>query len=295
MDSEIIMTNRRLGEALRGFTYIGGKKRYLNWIYGCFPNEFSSFWDVCGGSGSVSLSLNPPVCNGKVADVFLNDYDPTIYNFFNTLKGSRGEELQRRLSRLEYSRTNWMIAHKNLAYFPSLDKVDAAVYTYLEIVNSFSSMRDSYIKKESRALENAVRKNIPKVREKLRHITVLNCDFINILKNKVDDENAFVYIDVPYRMVYRCGRQLYNMELTEYQHFEMLEILKAARFKWALSGYSAENVEDTNSLYDVLLSGFRQYREVCPVHKLCAGVKKGGKKTEVNEVLWKNYKTIDRN
>lgn len=289
MTNEIIMTNSLLGEALRGFTYIGSKKRYLEWLYSHFPKEFGSFNDVCGGSGSVSLSLNPPLYNGKIADVILNDYDPTIYNFFDILKGSRGEELQRRLFDLEYSKTNWTIAHKGLAYFPMLDKVDAAVYTYLEIVNSFSSMRESYISKEAKYLRTAVEKNIPKVREKLRHITVTNFDFISILESLIDDTEAFVYIDVPYRMFYRCGKRLYKMELTEFQHFQMLEILKVARFKWALSGYGAENVEDINSLYDVLLSDFKQYREICPVHKLCAGVKKGSKKTKVNEVLWRNY------
>lgn len=289
MMNEIIITDSLLGEALRGFTYIGNKKRYLDWLYSHFPKEFSSFWDVCGGSGSVSLSLNPPLCNGKIADVILNDYDPTIYNFFDTLKGYRGEELQRRLFHLEYSKTNWTIAHKELTYFPMLDKVDAAVYMYLEIVNSFSSMRDSYIEKKAEYLRTATEKNIPKVRDKLRHITVLNRDFIEILENLIDDTEAFVYIDVPYRMIYRCGKRLYKMELTELQHFQMLEILKVARFKWALSGYGAENVEDINSLYDVLLSDFKQYREICPVHKLCAGVKKGSKKTKVNEVLWRNY------
>lgn len=290
--NEIIITESLLGEALRGFTYIGNKKRYLKWLYSHFPKEFARFYDVCGGSGSVGLSLNPPLYNGKIADVILNDYDPTIYNFFDTLKGSRGEELQRRLLDLEYSKANWTIAHRELAYYPMLDKVDAAVYTYLEIVNSFSSMRKAYTIKETKDLRTAVEKNIPKVREKLRHIIVTNYDFINILESLINDTEAFVYIDVPYRMYYRCGERLYKMELTEFQHFQMLEILKVARFKWALSGYGADNVEKTNSLYDVLLSDYKQYRKIYPVHKLCAGVKKGSKKTKVNEVLWRNYEVL---
>lgn len=289
MNDDIIICDSILGEALRGFTYIGSKKKYLEWLYSNFPREFASFWDVCAGSGSVSLSMNPPLYNGKIANVNLNDYDPTIYNYFNTLKGSRGGELEKRLFNLKYSKANWTIAHKELTYFPLLDKVDAAVYTYLEIVNSFSSMRESYVRKEEKSLKRAVEKNIPKVRKKLQHIAVTNYDFIDILDKLVDDTEAFVYIDVPYRMVYRCGRQLYKVELSEYQHFQMLEILRIARFKWALSGYGAENIEDTNSLYDVLLSDFKQYRKMCPVHKLCAGVKRGGKKTKVNEVLWRNY------
>lgn len=275
-----------LGAVIRAFTYIGGKSKMVKWLFSHFPDDFTEFYDVCGGSGSVSLSLNPPPTCRKVV---LNDYDYTIFNFYRTLKGERGEELENRLLNIQYSKLNWLVAHTGLQHYPILDCVDCAVYTYMEIVNSFSSMRSSYVKKDFEYLERATKKNIPLVRGKLANITVTNRDFIEILK-EVTDPRAFVYIDVPYRMEYRSGAQLYKMELEEIQHFEMLEILKDAPYRWALSGYSSEDSDDSSNLYDILLSDYAEYREEFSTYKKGGGAKKGQKKTKVKEILWKNYK-----
>lgn len=285
--SEIVVTGNLMGKELSGFVYIGGKKKYLKWLYSHFPKDFSSFWDICTGSGTVSLSLSPPVINGAVANVVMNDLDLSIYNFYSTLKGERGQELEDRLFNLKYSKENWKVAHKSLAYMPFMDKVDLAANTYLEIMCSFSGMRQGYVNKEEDYLVRTTIKNIPEVRKKLRHVEIMNRDFLEILENLMDDPAAFVYIDVPYRMVNRCGKMLYKMELTDFQHFRMLEILKVAKFKWALSGYVNDNGSD--KLYDVILARYAPYREEKNVMKMCGGATEGVKKTETKEILWRNY------
>lgn len=275
-----------LDTVIRAFTYIGGKSKMVKWLFSHFPDNFTEFYDVCGGSGSVSLSLNPPITCKKVV---LNDFDYTIFNFYRTLQGERGEELENRLLNLQYTKLDWEVAHTCLQHYPVLDCVNCAVYTYMEIVNSFSSMRSGYVKKDMKYLMSATAKNIPKVREKLKNITVTNRNFIDILE-EITDPGAFVYIDVPYRMEYRCGTQLYKMELEEIQHFKMLEILKNAPYRWALSGYSGSDSGDSSNLYDVLLSDFAEYREEFSTYKTGGGAKEGQKKTKVKEFLWKNYK-----
>lgn len=284
---EIVVAGNLLGKELRGFVYIGGKKKYLKWLYSHFPKDFSSFWDVCAGSGAVSLSLTPPVVNGAVAKVVINDLDLSIYNFYSMLKGERGQELEDRLFNLKYSKGEWKAAHKSLAYMPFMDQVGLAANTYLEIMSSFSGMRQGYVNKDKDYLTRTTIKNIPEVRKKLQHIEVMNKDFLEILEYLRDDPEAFVYIDVPYRLENRCGKMLYNMELTDFQHFRMLEILKVAKFKWALSGYVNDNGSD--KLYDVILAKYAPYREETNAKKMCGGATKGIKKTETKEILWRNY------
>lgn len=313
---EYIVNLKGDGEKLKAFSYIGGKSRYLDWLYPLFPTNFSSFYDVCGGSGTVALNLHEPAFCSKVV---LNDYDPTIYNFFATLKGDRGEELERRLIEFDYDiydRLHWTGDSSSLNYISTMDSVEVAVKTYLQIVFSFSNIRKHYVKKEKGYLERSTKKNIPLVRERLQHIEVTNRDFIDILK-EIDSEFAFVYIDVPYRLDTRC-KDLYKLDMEERQHDEMLSILKHAPYKWALSGYREENLFEPDK-YDSMLSEFSDYTEVLFTYKY-SGTKKRktdlfrtpaddiidkfkedvnselGKKTMVDgktpaqEILWRNYK-----
>ena len=303
-------------EVLRAFSYIGGKSRYVEKLYQYFPQNFSSFYDVCGGSGVVTFSMKFPTACNKVV---LNDYDPTLYNFYITLKGKRGKELEKRLIEFDYDtydKLDWTGDSAALDDFVMLDEVDAAVYTYRQIVSSYSNTRKDYIKKAEGYLNSVTKKNIPLIRERLQNIEVTNRDFIDILK-EIKDTNAFVYIDVPYRIDTREGRPLYNYELEEEKHDEMLHILKSAPYMWALSGYREENLFEDDK-YDSMLSAFSAYTVEIDTYKFSGrniakeslfeednaaeiewalsdsmempegGFKENGGKTPVKEILWRN-------
>lgn len=323
MKDEYIVNLLGDGTVTRAFTYIGGKSRYIDWLYSHFPTNFSSFYDVCGGSGSVTFSLNVPEFCSKVV---LNDYDKTIHNFYATLKGERGKELENRLLNFDYDNLNKLEWHgrvSTIGYIDGMDKVEAAFNTYLQIVFSYSNMRKDFIKKNPGYLKKVTQENIPRVRERLQKIEVTKRDFIDILKELRDKEekSAFVYIDVPYRMVTRGDRILYNLELDERKHDEMLKILKdGVPFRWALSGYREEELFKTDK-YDVMLSKYSKYTKVLPTYKFAGANKKKetlfktpaddlidkfvekankqlGKseavngKTPVKEILWRNYEVL---
>lgn len=315
MNDEYIVNLHGDGEKFRAFSYIGGKSRYTDWLYSHFPTNFSSFYDVCGGSGTVTFSLNvPPFCD----KIVLNDYDKTIYNFYATLKGDRGGELEKRLLEFDYDnfdKLHWAGASSTLDYDSTMDSVEAAVNTYMQIVFSFSSTRKGYVKKQKGYLKSVTKKNIPQIRKRLQRIEVTNRDFIDILK-EIDSEFAFVYIDVPYRLDTRCDG-LYKLEMEESQHNEMLYILKHAPYRWALSGYRENHLFKPDK-YDLWLSEFSAYTKVLSTYKYSGISKKKndlfrtpaddiidkfkeeknralGKttaidgKTPVKEILWRNY------
>lgn len=318
MNDEFIVNLNGDGEKYRAFSYIGGKSRYIEWLYSHFPTNFSSFYDVCGGSGSVTFSLHVPEFCKKVV---LNDYDKTIYNFYATLKGERGEELERRLLEFDYDsfdKLHWAGVDSTLDYISTMDEVEAAVNTYLQIVYSFSNTRKGYVKKKKGYIKSVTQKNIPPIRKRLQNIEVTNRDFIDILK-EVKSEFAFVYIDVPYRLDTRCDG-LYKLEMEESQHDEMLHILKHAPYRWALSGYREENLFKPDK-YDSRLSEFSAYTKVLSTYKYSGISQKKeslfrtpaddiidqfmeetgrelGKttavdgKTPVKEILWRNYEVL---
>lgn len=278
-----------LDEVLRAFSYIGGKSRYIDELYTYFPKEFTSFYDVCGGSGVVTFSMKFPA-NCKKA--VLNDIDETIFNFYETLKGKRGEELEKRLIEFDYDdydELDWAGDSAALKDFETLDKVEAAVCTYRQIVSSFSSTRNGYVKKNKGYLNSVTKKNIPLIRKRLQNIEVTNRDFIEILE-EVKDPNAFIYIDVPYRMDTREGKQLYKCELEEEKHDEMLHILNHAPYRWALSGYRSECLFEDDK-YDTILSKFSQYTKVIDTYKYSGRSKKTeslfeeGNKAEIEWLL----------
>lgn len=256
---------------LRAFSYIGGKSRYVEELYKYFPTNFSSFYDVCGGSGVVTFSMKFP---SNCKKVLLNDFDPTIYNFYLTLKGGRGEELEQRLTDFNYDtydELDWAGDSAALDDFEILDEVEAAVCTYRQIVSSFSNTRKGYVQKKEGYLNSVTKKNIPLIRKRLQNIEVSNRDFIDILK-EVKDPHAFIYIDVPYRMDTREGKPLYNYELEEEKHDEMLHILKSAPYMWALSGYRENNLFDEDK-YDSMLSKYSDYTIEIDTYKFSGGNK----------------------
>lgn len=255
---------------LHAFSYIGGKSRYINKLYESFPQSYSSFYDVCGGSGVVTFSLPVPQSCKKIV---LNDYDPTIYNFYATLKGNRGKELEEQLLHFNYGgydKLDWEGDNSSLNC-DGMDEVENAASTFRQIVYSFSGMRNCYTQKDGEAVSRRLKNNISLVRQRLQDITVTNRNFIEILK-EIDEPDAFVYIDVPYRMATRQGAVLYKYELEEDVHDEMLDLLKDAPYKWALSGYREANLIEGDK-YDLALSAYSSNTVEISTYKFGANTK----------------------
>ena len=86
------------------------------------------------------------------------------------------------------------------------------------------------------------------------------------LIRRFDYENVFMYIDPPYLLSTRTGKQ-YKHEMTDKDHMEFLDTLLNSKAKIMLSGYR-------HPLYDEKLKewkrNYRNYLDELPYWKLCS-------------------------
>lgn len=88
--------------------------------------------------------------------------------------------------------------------------------------------------------------------------------------NEHDNEDVFIYCDPPYVLSTR-KEHLYNYDMTDEQHIELLEVLKRHKGKILISGYD-------NKLYNKMLKNWHKETIVTSSER--------GKRIEC---LWMNY------
>lgn len=111
---------------------------------------------------------------------------------------------------------------------------------------------------------------IIEIAERLRKVQIENRPALEVIK-RFDYENVFMYIDPPYLLGTRAGKQ-YAHEMTDADHEELLKILMQSKAKIMISGYESD-------MYNEYLSGWekRQFRS-CAEHG----------KPRI-ETIWMNY------
>ena len=140
--------------------------------------------------------------------------------------------------------------------------------------------------KDTRAYQEDINFYLPKVQKRLQGVTIKNMDGIELLKELIEDENVFAFVDPLYRPSLRGkgARKIYGCEMPEEDHVRLLETIQTAKCKIALCGYrSSEGVD----LYDeyLLPHGWKCYllKKVGNTGKAKTG------KTMVDEYIWVNY------
>lgn len=269
-------------KALRAFPYYGGKARLTEELISCFSPAYTSFYEPFIGGGSVTFNLENP--DGK--KIVINDFDTHIANFYKVLEGSEGERLIEELCSIEINERTFKEAKRYMLYNPvKTNRRKSAVCTYIEIVASFSAMRQNFARRRKEgAYLRGIQNNLPKIRERLQEgIEIRNQNALDILQEIKHDTEAMVYLDPPYLMRLRNGKG-YRHEMREFEHIKMLNILSTCKCKVLLSGYRSEH---GNNLYDSWLVpyGYNVYR-LCEVVKSCQSTHEKGKGVEY---IWCNY------
>lgn len=78
--------------------YQGNKFRLIKEIFSCIPNDINNFYDLFGGSGTISINAQ------KIAkNVFYNELNNNIFNMFSLL--TRKEDIISHMRERERVRT----------------------------------------------------------------------------------------------------------------------------------------------------------------------------------------------
>ena len=112
------------------------------------------------------------------------------------------------------------------------------------------------------------------VAERLRQVQMENRPALEVI-GRFDSENVFMYLDPPYVLNTRNGKQ-YAFEMSDADHAKLLEAICNTSAKVMISGYE-------NALYEEFLAGWKKV--VFPSKSAY-----GGKRAEV---IWMNYDAVD--
>jgi DNA adenine methylase len=118
---------------------------------------------------------------------------------------------------------------------------------------------------------------LPAVCERLGRVLFENRPALDLIRSE-DDSGTLFYLDPPYPHETRRTTDAYAAsEMTEADHWELLDLVKQVQGKVMLSGYPRE-------LYDEALAGWSRHTFDLPNH--AAG---GAAKRRMTEVLWCNF------
>jgi DNA adenine methylase len=146
-------------------------------------------------------------------------------------------------------------------------------------MNSFAPLSRSRtrgnINEQANAWLGAV-EGLPAVHERLKSVVILNDDALSVIR-KQDSPKTLHYLDPPYLHETRSSKDVYECEMTDEDHRQMLETIQNVEGSVVLSGYHS-------ALYDKMLRNWNLKEFVKPNNS--AG---GKEKRKMVECLWMNY------
>ena len=281
-DSKQIIKDRRVREPkekreknLLAFSYYGGKYSKLDFILPNLPKS-RMFVDVFGGSASVILNKNPSNKN------IYNDLNSRICTFFRQLRDNP-EELIRLLKLTPYSREEFEKSFDDGKF----SDVEIARRFFVQISMEFNSSPNS--DKTSWKSPNGKKtynltylnkvNNLELLVERLRTIAIENAPAIETIK-RYDNKETLFYIDPPYVFRERKKKsQMYDYEMTDKEHIELIELLKNIEGRAVISGYDSK-------LYNEHLDGWFKIKN--KPTQVPTSTQLGISRTQV-ETLWLNF------
>jgi len=267
--------------------YHGGKWRIAPWIISHFP-EHKVYVEPYGGAAGVLL--RKPRSFGEV----YNDLDGDVVNFFRVLRTpAQRERLIEAVRYTPYARSEF-----KEAYEPADDPVERARRLLIRAEMGFGSAGASkgttgfrcqshqHLDRDhpGRSVQMAWADKgnvLKKVAARFQGVMIENRPAMEVI-SYWDREEALFYIDPPYLPGVRDSktRSVYRHEMTEDQHTDMLQAIRAIKGMVILSGYSSD-------LYNSILSNW---------YTQSKKVRAAGNRGTVmrTERLWMNTAVVDR-
>lgn len=224
------------------FPYIGGKAHHIKHLDKLFPLTFTTFVDVFGGAGWVSVKSD--VAQRAQTNVY-NDYNPYLANIFKEFSLDP-EAVKAKI--IEWPQQNAELYRQFQKDIfgdnPNpLNLETAAKYLYLEVQsftgNTLGLTSSVYFDKKNIHGLNPLLKKLSdeKITNRLKRLTVENLDCIDVIK-KYDSPTTFFYIDPPYYEKEHYYTQAFGKE----KHKELAECLNNIQGEFALSYYDFDEL-----------------------------------------------------
>ncbi len=254
----------------------GGKYYLAERIVSLFPPH-RIYLEAFGGGASVLLNKAP------VEVEAYNDLDLKITRLFRVLR-NQGREFIEYVQFVPYSEYEFECAAH---YPPDASDLVKAVCDFVRWRQSFGGRGKTWSCTTRRARGGmagdvnawwSAIDQLPEIIDRLRCVELLSQPAIQAIR-RFDHPDTLIYCDPPYLHETRApnSRDVYGIEMTEEQHIELGEVLKACVSKVVISGYPSSLYEDI----------FRTWRRVAfDIANHAAG---GVKKSRKCETLWLNW------
>ena len=285
--------------------YMGNKWKLLPQILPLFPKGIGNFYDLFGGSATVSLNVKADKC-------FINDLSGHIYNLYNMFKSMTADDIIKYCREMrdkwgfvsnETDRSKFVPVNREI-YNRCRDwmnenpsTIGYYFLTFYSFCNQFRfngkkfniSAGNGYYKEKSEFL-------IKQMCEFFRNenVFISNLEFDKFDFGQFDATRDFVYLDPPYSAcegaVYNVKREISGWGGNEDKRlFSFCDRLNGLGFKFAMS-----NVFLNKGYENVLLKEWCQ-KNGYEIYHLSASYGSHSKETaemEVDEVLICNYKSL---
>lgn len=246
--------------------YPGSKTRVAPWIVEHIP-EHKVYLEPFFGGGAVFFNKSPAYLET------VNDISEEVYNYFQVLRDCP-EELMLKIHLTTFSRAEY-----EHCYEYTEDRVERARRFAVRCCQGFgcsnrykNGWRNSKSKMSPVTYKfwNEFPEILRQASERLKEAQIECKPAVELIK-QYNKEEVFIYADPPYLLSTRKG-YLYENEMTDEEHEELLMTLKEHKGKVMISGYD-------NKLYNELLKGWRI--------STCRAVAENS--TMRTEKIWMNY------
>lgn len=278
------------------FPYIGGKAHHVKWMDALFPDQFSTFVEVFGGAGWVSVK-SPSVA--RATTKVYNDFNPLLANVYECLRQDPGKVLSLMTATPKSELPRYQQYQQELFVALDWNKVtlgdfDLAVkYLYLQTQvfagTPLSASNVAYFTEQKAggrypSKYDTLRKKLanPTITQRLTSITQVEQMDCEDLIRKYDSPDTFFYVDPPYYNM----EFYYSQDFPREKHASLAETLAGIQGRFALSYY---DFDDLRQFYPE--SQFRWHRqEVYRSAATRSGKDKDyRKKSRGTEILIMNY------
>ena len=256
------------------FKHPGSKWAIAQWVIDHFPDGYERMIYVEPFAGSLAVFFNKAPSSVEV----INDLDSEIVNLFRVLR-ERPEDLKRMILLTPYSREEY-----DLAFEAADDPLEKARRFMVRSNMGIGSRRCgksgwqccvSVDPGGSPVKWSTLLRNIEPAAIRLRGtptnlVHIENCDAIELIK-RFNKPEVLMYLDPPYLRKVRKSGALYQHEMDETSHAQLLEAISGSSAKIILSGYD-------NEFYNSHLPGW---------HKDSTSAK--AFVGDTTETIWMNY------